>query len=638
MKNLFKLKFKMHKLVNIIFYLIIFVVGFIIGFTTNKINISDIISQVLFIDNVKAYTILNAKDDNTLIDEEYIYNLFSTNENFDINEFNHIYCEYNGSASTYQYINCYAFRSIDDFYKLDYEPSDYDYYDLTMVEQIEHFYLKIEVYKYKTIRNTEVKYNSLPLNTKIIGYYTNSTYNKVATNFDIGIYGQGSNLLDFSSYITPKPIITNNFVIFQDDNITIDTEYVYNTLFNDTGYSIEDYPYIIVDFGQLALSSGNDYTFDIFAAPSLNDFTFEKATYNNSDFKFKTSIGNNVLRASITFEDTTGSIKSSSLAVGKFGGTISFGVGGNGNPTNTKPKTYSNFDIDSKYTDSSSIINVLDFGNSNADMVYNKNLFESNEDFKYVCIEEDKPFAITRSTPSEIDDYFDYDYIWFPYGVNGLNKYIYDSTVEDKIAFYNEEFPDFNYWFKNKELIDIYFDSEIPGDELKAKGYTDKYSFYGWSSHYFIMYFENQTNRFTIFEFDDPTSIHISSSGNEHGGGGSRLDFDEEVEELKEYCFYIKNEYEVQYLNIDEFNDYYGEIITPNGTINITTEQNKNNISNKGLMSQVNDFINEIKNTLNFIGDNVYQFYLSLPVLLRSFLISILVILIVKFIIGMVVK
>ena len=638
MKNLFKLKFKMHKLVNIIFYLIIFVVGFIIGFTTNKINISKIISQILFIDSAEAYTITTAKEDNIPIDEEYIYNSFSTNENFDINEFNHIYCSYNGSASTYQYIYCYAFKSIEDFYKLEYNPSDYDYYDLKIVEQVEHFYLKIDIYKKNNIRNTEVKYNALPLNTNITGYYTNSTYNKVATNFDIGIYGQGSNLLDFSSYITPKPTITNNFVIFQDDNITIDTEFVYNTLFKDTGYTIEEYPYIIVHFGQLALSSGNDYVFDIYAAPSLNDFTFEKATYNNSDFKYKTSMGNNVLKAGIRYDDIDGSIKYSTLAVGKFGGTIVFGVGGNGNSTNTKPKTYSNFDIDSKYTDSSSIINVLDFGNSNADMVYNKDLFKDNENFKYVCVEEDKTFAITRSTPSEINDYFDYDYIWFPYGINGLTKSLYDSTLEDKITFYSEEEVDDYYWFKSKEIIDNYFDSNIPGTELNAKGYTDKYLYYGWSSHYFRMYFENETTQFTIFKFDNPTSIHISSSGNEHGGGGSRLDFDEEVDELKEYCFYIKNEYEVQYLNVDEFNDYYGEVITPNGTIDITTDYNKNNISNKGLMSQVNDFINEIKDTLNFIGDNVYQFYLSMPILLRSFLISILVILIVKFIIGMVVK
>ena len=55
-------------------------------------------------------------------------------------------------------------------------------------------------------------------------------------------------------------------------------------------------------------------------------------------------------------------------------------------------------------------------------------------------------------------------------------------------------------------------------------------------------------------------------------------------------------------------------------------------------MSQVNKFINEIKDTINFIRENIYNFYLSMPLLLRMFLISIFVILIVKLIIGMVVK
>ena len=105
-----------------------------------------------------------------------------------------------------------------------------------------------------------------------------------------------------------------------------------------------------------------------------------------------------------------------------------------------------------------------------------------------------------------------------------------------------------------------------------------------------------------------------------------------------EYCFYIKKQYEVTSVNVDEFNDYYGTVPTPNGDLDFSTSFIKDNIEASGLMSQVNTFISKIKDTLDFIGDYIYEFYLSMPLLLRMFLISILVILIVKFIIGMVVR
>ena len=50
------LKYKMHKLVNLAFYLIIFILGFLLGFAVEKINFNKLISQFLFIDNVSAQT------------------------------------------------------------------------------------------------------------------------------------------------------------------------------------------------------------------------------------------------------------------------------------------------------------------------------------------------------------------------------------------------------------------------------------------------------------------------------------------------------------------------------------------------------------------------------------------------------
>lgn len=48
MNSLFKLKFKMHKLVNIIFYLIIFVLGFSLGITIKNVHAEELQSQYTY--------------------------------------------------------------------------------------------------------------------------------------------------------------------------------------------------------------------------------------------------------------------------------------------------------------------------------------------------------------------------------------------------------------------------------------------------------------------------------------------------------------------------------------------------------------------------------------------------------------
>ena len=72
--KLLNLKYKMHKLVNLIFYLIIFGIGFLLGFGAEKINFNKLISQFLFIDNVSAATITTCRDSVNLFDKNN-YNL-----------------------------------------------------------------------------------------------------------------------------------------------------------------------------------------------------------------------------------------------------------------------------------------------------------------------------------------------------------------------------------------------------------------------------------------------------------------------------------------------------------------------------------------------------------------------------------
>lgn len=47
MKNIFRLKYKIHKLVNILFYLIFFAVGFYTARIFNNLSLKEIIQQIL---------------------------------------------------------------------------------------------------------------------------------------------------------------------------------------------------------------------------------------------------------------------------------------------------------------------------------------------------------------------------------------------------------------------------------------------------------------------------------------------------------------------------------------------------------------------------------------------------------------
>lgn len=284
------------------------------------------------------------------------------------------------------------------------------------------------------------------------------------------------------------------------------------------------------------------------------------------------------------------------------------------------------------FTGSDGFYKVLDFSEYSINLEFNENLFKNNDEFKEVCVDSNKIFAITSTTLTD-----EYDFIWFPYGLDKLNKTLYDNNAEHSLITYEEEEAFLQYWFNSKEKIEEYFSADVPGKELKARGYLNKYSYYGWSAHPFKMYFSENNNQFTIFVFDNPSKLYVGSSGIIHSGGGTRLEFDEEIED-NSYCFYIRKEFVVQYIESDEFYDFYGEVETPFGNIEFFTSYKKDKMSSNGLMSQVLGFISTIKDTLNFVRKQIYYFYLSLPLLVRMFLISLFVILIIKFIIGMVVR
>lgn len=280
--------------------------------------------------------------------------------------------------------------------------------------------------------------------------------------------------------------------------------------------------------------------------------------------------------------------------------------------------------------DDSYIFNsVLNFEKYTLDLKLNESLFSNDENFKKVCVDSD--FSITKTPSSDVLYENDYDYIWFPYGMSGIKQFNYSTTLEN--GYHEFDDPYKNYYFSSYEKINSIWSNETSAENFISKGYTNKYDYFGYTAYMFLHWYDFQDgqtfNFFPIFVLENPTITHISSSGNTHGGGGLRLDDDEEIELTNEYCFYIKNEYEVNEVNLDEWGDYYTSVNTPNGSIDYNTSVNKDNTSTDSFLSQPIKFISEMSGTIVFINTFIYNFYLSMPLIVRTFLITALIILMV---------
>ena len=195
--KILSLKYKMHRLVNLVFYLAIFIFGFLLGFATDKININDFISNFLFIDNVNAYSINNE------FDEEYIFTNFSRDETFDINEYPYIYVIEGQAYFNSQYHNIFKFHAFPkDFFKKT-ELIDNNTYqvkdgELTYFEFSYNKNFSVGDVKKTTI--TSFTFLSKPSST----WFDSSLH--FYSNFDFEFLSEEENLkynvLDFSNYIT----------------------------------------------------------------------------------------------------------------------------------------------------------------------------------------------------------------------------------------------------------------------------------------------------------------------------------------------------------------------------------------------------------------------------------------------------
>ena len=310
----------------------------------------------------------------------------------------------------------------------------------------------------------------------------------------------------------------------------------------------------------------------------------------------------------------------------------SYSIYGNGAKSSAMSKTgVTNF---TTLKDNTSITynNVLNFSKYGVSLKFDENLFANDENFKKVCVKGNSSFSITKTPIEGVLSESTHDYIWFPYGITGIKQFNYSTDKNN--GYYEFDDPYRNFYFSSYDNINSFWNEEYVASNFESKGYIDRYKYYGYTAYLFLHWYNfnnSQTyNFFPIFEVTDNVTItHISSTGNEHGGSGTRLDGDDEIKISDEYCFYIKKEYEVNEVILDEWGDHFTSVNTPNGTLDYSTSINKDKADSESFLSQPIKFISEMSGTILFINTHIYNFYLSLPLIVRSFIITALIILIV---------
>lgn len=291
--------------------------------------------------------------------------------------------------------------------------------------------------------------------------------------------------------------------------------------------------------------------------------------------------------------------------------------------------------------------NVLNFDEfKNIEFIFNKNLFDDDPNFKKICIEPYKSFAITRNDGLYLEN--DTDFLWFPYHLGDqFAKNSYNLTHDNKLVIYTSDIAYLHYNFNSKFAIDTLYSFPPTSTLFPNKGYTPKYKYYGWYAYPFSMTFteDNSEIIFDIFSISSaPSKIHTTENGVNHGGGGHKLDEDDNIiesnitDENGLYCFYIKNEYSFQYVNLDSYGDFFGTVETPNGDYNFDTTYNKDNFNSSNSFSTVSSFISSIYGSLSVVRDFITSIFNEFPLVLKSFIISIFIILLIFLIIKMVVK
>lgn len=462
--------------------------------------------------------------------------------------------------------------------------------------------------------------------------------------FGIGfILGFGTNKIDFNKLVSQVLMIDNvsalEIITIGDYNIT--DEFIYNT-FNDyeDGF-LEEYPYVFCTKSQ---DSYGRKSFECFAFSEEYFNTLYLKSSNSNYYGIGSTGGDNYklyFKISLNINNNTTTFTGLSKHVNEGPGNSSY-MHTSFYFNSSTYTHYSNFDpkiiTGSSSTYKKPFIN-LDFAGSNLE--FNENLFKDNPDFKEVCVPNNKKFGIISkeyNVDENITDetlnnryYIDRDYIWFPNGVKGLSTFFYHNKSENNVKVIDKDDASYSmygywYWLNSKEEIDKYF-GELPTSAmLSESGYTDKYKYYNYTMHPFLIRYIGYEDdyMFNVFWFKELGVNYIDS---------------DIVDYPEDYCFYIKNKYDVVLLNTNEWGDLYTDItILGDKDITISTSQNESDVNNVGIFSVVNNFIYQIKGTIIFINTNIHNLFLAMPLIVRMFILSVLTVFIIKFIIDMIVR
>ena len=303
--NILKCKYEAHRFVNVIFYFVVFAIGFVLGFGANKIDIKNLLSEFLMIDNVSALTEVksgtitlpsNLKVSKSNFNSEtYIYNLFnyvvdevgldiSFNDFFNVFGFNY-QPKYEPTANTRYYF------SNSDWYS--YSFNNYNQYSRTKGDVLYLEYVSTSSFKYHYYTNDDNSdYTTFGGGDS---YYVFSTHDFSSSNRYI-------KLLDFSEFIVQFNY--DDSIFTEDPNKNFYKycwDFNYNTLFAvipnkelyDSVASSEDNEHTIgggfYGFGDLSSIQRGTYVSPVIGKnQSIVDMMFGKKFENLQDIVEKT--------------------------------------------------------------------------------------------------------------------------------------------------------------------------------------------------------------------------------------------------------------------------------------------------------------------------------------------------------------
>ena len=462
------------------------------------------------------------------------------------------------------------------------------------------------------------------------------------------LVGIGAKKIDLKTLI-PKILMIDSVSAYNITS-TIDEEYIYNQFSSNADFDISVYHNIFCLYD--SSSSVSRYCYAL-SDEAISHTQFSYSTNGNIVIKLASSYTYNINPTSGFYlnlrNNTVENLNSWSYG---FSITITY--------SSSKNNFYFSF-IPPGYSDTSWYggRKLLDFSSYMIpDLVYDENLFDNDSNFKKVCVNNYDTFSITSNQIQDYDDnnsplYHSNDFIWFKNNFQGLHTYLYDSEIDSKISYFDDsDFPyGYRFYLGSVDSIQSAWNSpNSPGIELASRNYLDsnKYNYYNYTFYPFFITFTTSYRRYQIFSFKDVfidtsnsvggSSVSQGSSGTVHGGSGRTLGpVDNEYNDL--ICFYIKNEYDVNILRTNDSGDFVGDYIALGG-IDFSDSTHYYNVDNSfnGYFSTLTNFMSRISSTVYFINSNVYNFFLSMPLIVRMFIISILVLFIVKLIINMIVR